>query len=117
MTLQHPTVLVIGSSERAEALQDYATMVFHPQDVMEALGMYIFHYPDVTIIEGHDPNAAEVYMHLRSIDVESIVILTDTPDDWDIPASSAIYVLPSAASPACAELMTSLSTHQRSAWH
>ncbi len=52
-----------------------------PEDVMEALGMYITLYPEVIVLDMvHAPDFAwEVYHHLRSVDADPMVIIACTP--------------------------------------
>lgn len=100
MSKLQPVIIYVGAYERARALQAAAAprtwTILNPVDLMETLGMVIFEYPDVVVIEDtpENPIGREVYMHLGSIQMENILILTDAPYTWDIPFESAVRTLP-----------------------
>jgi len=97
-------ILYIGASGQADALREHSTAdgweVFHPKEVLEALGMYITYLPDVVIIEDSTENtfSYEIFMHLRSIKAENMLILTDHPTTWELPANTQIRTLPQPSS-------------------
>ncbi len=100
MSKQNPVVLFVGRAERAAVVYNQVDsegwIVYHPAEMLEALGNYIFYYPDVVVIEdaAEVEFAAEVYDHLRSINAENIILLTDTPEQWEVPMDTYIRVLP-----------------------
>lgn len=100
MSKQHPIVVYAGAHKHANALREIVQpcewMILHPTDMMDVLGMAVFEYPDMIVIEDTPENvdAQEIYMHLRSVGMENILILTDQPHDWDIPFASTVRVLP-----------------------
>src|SRR5690606_3380219 len=79
-----------------EVVQPYGWMILHPTNLIDMLGMAVFEYPDKIVIEDTPQNevSQEVYRHLRSINLENILIITDEPHNWDIPFESAVRVLP-----------------------
>jgi CheY-like chemotaxis protein len=98
MTTQYPNILYIGDVERGRALlaaveRSGEGFVYLPADVMEALGMYVFYFPDVVVIDAiNQPLAAlEVYHHLRTVGAAPIILLTldDRSDSGD-----GVYRLP-----------------------
>ncbi|GAB4515588.1 MAG: hypothetical protein OHK0046_19360 [Anaerolineae bacterium] len=94
MTKQNPVIIYIGSQgEEFEALVQ-PWIVIQPQEMMEALAMVLFWYPDLVILEETAAFAHDIYMHLRSINMEDILILSDHPQDWEVPVGSAVQVLP-----------------------
>ncbi len=96
MTTEHPFILFFGSPERGQALLKAAATrdwwVYLPQDASEALGMYVTWMPDVVIIEADDQPqaAAELFLHLRSIRHEPLIIVSDD-EQW---LDQAAVVLP-----------------------
>jgi hypothetical protein len=78
-------VLYIGDVERGRAFTAAAERggwhVFLPADLLEALGMYLFYYPQVIIIDSLNQPllAAQAYQHLRSVQAAPIIRLTDAP--------------------------------------
>lgn len=101
MRTEKPVMIVyVGGADAASALHETVAsaqwVVFHPQSMMEALGMVITYFPDLVIIEDDMRNrfAYEVYMHLRSINAQNLLVLTDHPGSWEIPADVMIPTLP-----------------------
>jgi CheY-like chemotaxis protein len=98
MTAQHPNILYIGDVERGRAL--FAAVehsgegyVYLPADVLEALGMYVFYFPDVIVIDTMNQplTALEAYHHLRSVGAAPMILLTsDERADGD----DGVYRLP-----------------------
>lgn len=90
MSQQHPTIVFVGDHERADGLNQlveaHGWTVLEPQEMMEALAMVVFEYPDMVIIEDapDNPTGHEVYAHLRSIDFPGLLVLTDRPEVWDL---------------------------------
>lgn len=75
-----PYVLFIGETASADTLQKALVpaggYVYHPQTLMEALGIYITMLPRIIVIDTCAPFASEVYLHLRSVDARPILLLT-----------------------------------------
>lgn len=94
MSQQHPTLVFVGDQERAYSLNQlveaHGWTVLAPDEMMEALAMVVFEYPDMVIIEDAPDNtmAQDVYAHLRSIDFPGLLVLTDRPEIWDLNAHS-----------------------------
>ena len=65
-----------------------------PEDVMEALGMYVTMFPSVIVLDMvHAPDFAwEAYHHLRSVDAAPMVVIVCTP-----PLDNKIVALPADA--------------------
>jgi hypothetical protein len=100
MTKINPVIVYVGELNRALALQAAVkpcgwTILF-PEETMEALAMQVFYYPDAFVIEESAANdsAREVYAHLRSVEAENLVVLTNAATSWGIPADSTICALP-----------------------
>ncbi len=88
-------MLYVGKLEAGQALaalaEQHNDYVYLPDSMMEALGMYITYFPRVTIIDMSVDYAPEVFDHLRSVDADPIVLLSD----YDLPIiASSIYTLP-----------------------
>lgn len=79
--MSNALILYIGEREAGEALAARAEAesgyVYLPDSLMQALGMYITYFPDVVVIDMSLLYAQEVYDHLRSVDAEPIILLTD----------------------------------------
>lgn len=79
--MSNSLILYVGEQEAgqtfaaaAEASGDYAYL---PENLMQALGMYITYFPQVVVIDMALDYAAEVYEHLRSVDAHPIFLLSD----------------------------------------
>lgn len=105
MSANHPNILYIGNELRrenfAEQVINHDWHVFMPFEVEEALAQYVFFLPDMVIFDTTtDENFTpadfdEVYMHLHSIAVEPIIIVSD--DAWDTTELPFSVLLPSTA--------------------
>jgi hypothetical protein len=86
--MQHPTILYVGDEKRGQSFAMWAEergwLVHLPQEAMQALGLYVTYWPDITIIdaEAHPEVADEVYFHLRSIHAQPLLVLTHDLN-WD----------------------------------
>lgn len=58
-----------------------------------ALGIYVFHFPNVIVIDGKVSFAPDALLHLRSVDAAPIILLTDKPQCWQLPDDGAVIVL------------------------
>lgn len=101
MSTQNPMVVFSGSEARAADLQAYAAdngwLVLYEPDMLQTLGQVVFFFPNIVIIEDDNEDLAQtVYMHLRSINTDPILILSDHAEDWDIPFGVNALVLPRA---------------------
>ena len=75
--MSNTLILYVGEqllAAAAEARGDYAYL---PDNLMQALGMYITYFPQVVVIDMALDYAREVYEHLRSVDARPIILLTD----------------------------------------
>jgi hypothetical protein len=92
MSKTAPVVLFIGDFARAEALRETIApagwTLFHSDDLLNALAMQVFYYPDCVVIEGDHDDANEAYAHLRSIHVEAVIVLSDAPASWNLPPAA-----------------------------
>jgi|GEM_PF-2358395 hypothetical protein len=74
-------LLYIGNIAQGERLGTIAaqrgTNVLCAESMIEALGMYITLFPNVTIIDAAHPDAESIYQHLRSVDAAPILVLVD----------------------------------------
>ncbi len=77
------TILYIGDRQRGQSFVNAAEKqgwtVYRPEETMEALGLYVTYWPDITILDenARPEMASEVYFHLRSIQAQPLLILTD----------------------------------------
>ena len=98
MPVQHPIILYVGDPQRGQAFEIWAEahewLVYRPQEVMEALGLYITYMPDITILDADalPETVAEVYFHLRSVEANPLLVLTHDLD-WDIDADEDVYTV------------------------
>jgi hypothetical protein len=78
-TVKNALILYIGSPERGQALAALAetqnNYVYLPENLAQALGMYISYFPQVTIIDMRVDYAEEALDHLRSVDARPLVLL------------------------------------------
>jgi hypothetical protein len=86
-------ILYIGTPEKGQALavevEARGGYVYLPQHLMQALGMYITYMPQIIVIDMALDWAQEAYDHLRSVDAEPLVLLTDQRQ-----RSASVYALP-----------------------
>lgn len=79
--MQSILMLYVGDAESGERFaqdaQAHGDWAYVAPETLTALGMYITYMPSVTVIDTHEPHAAEVYNHLRSIDAGPMVLLSD----------------------------------------
>lgn len=77
--MKNALILYIGSPERGQALAALAetqnNYVYLPDNLAQALGMYISYFPQVTIIDMSIDYAEEALDHLRSVDARPLVLL------------------------------------------
>jgi hypothetical protein len=103
--IAHLTILYVGECARGRLLRTDAHArgwhVYLPAETLEALGMYIFYYPDLVVLDAFSEAtlAAEVGAHLCSIQADSLLVVTDNTrqDQWHNLAIAARCVLPSTA--------------------
>lgn len=76
-------ILYVGKPEAGQALaalaEQHNDYVYLPENLTQALGMYITYFPHVTIIDMTVDYAEAVLEHLRSVDACPIVLLTNQP--------------------------------------
>ena len=91
--MKQSLILYLGEREAGEALaaqvEQAGGFVYLPDSLMQALGMYITYFPDVIIIDMSLSYAQEAYDHLRSVDAEPIILLTD-----EYIRSTSVFALP-----------------------
>jgi hypothetical protein len=62
-------------------------------NLTDALGIYVFHFPNVIVIDGTVPFAPDALLHLLSVEAAPIILLTDKPHCWQLPDDDAVIVL------------------------
>ncbi len=104
MSTTHPVIVYSGTLERTESLNTLAEArgwyVFSASSMLETLGQTVMFFPDVVILEDA-PDASlahDIFDHLTSIQHEPMLILSDTPEDWEIASDSMIQVMPRSSS-------------------
>lgn len=104
MTRMNPVIVYVGEAQHAlalqTALQPLGWSLLYPQEMMEALAMQVFYYPDMFIIEdnGSFDDARGVYAHLRSVGMDNILLLTNKPATWGLPNGGSVRALPTYSS-------------------
>lgn len=100
MSKTHPIILVIGDGKTRRDLytwaSDYDWHIISSDEMMDALAQYMFYVPDIILIDDAADAvlADDVYFHLRSIDAQPVLVLSDLPGRWSIPAGASIQILP-----------------------
>jgi hypothetical protein len=100
------SLLYIGNDARGHclhtALQPRGWQVYLPTAILEALGMYVFYYPDCVVLDAFSeaPLATEVGVHLSSIQAAPVLVITDEARQelWQCAVASTVCVLPHTAS-------------------
>ncbi len=91
-------ILYIGGREAGQALATLVERdggyVYLPDNLMQALGMYITYFPEIVVIDLSADYAQEALEHLRSVDASPLLVITDQRI-----RESSIYTIPSGASP------------------
>ena len=93
-TMTNAFILYIGQPEKgkafAEKVESNGGYVYLPENLMQALGMYITYMPQVVVIDMTTDYAHDFYDHLRSVDARPLVLLTYHPA-----REAGVYTLPS----------------------
>jgi hypothetical protein len=104
MSTTHPVIVYSGTLERTASLNALAEArgwyVFSASSMLETLGQTVMFFPDVVILE-EAPDASlahDIFEHLVSIQHEPMLILSDTPEHWDVASDALIQVLPRSSS-------------------
>ena len=101
MTKEHLTIMYVGEGDGGLALQraveSLGWHVYTSTELMQALGRYVFDYPDLVILDV-EPNsnlAEEVYFHLSPVNTKPLFILTDETrrGQWHTLVMSPLRVL------------------------
>ncbi len=86
-------ILYIGNPEKGQALAAVAatqnSYVYLPETLMDALGIYIMFFPDVVVIDMSMDFAQQAFDHLRSVDAQPLVLLTNERS-----REASVYTLP-----------------------
>lgn len=86
-------ILYIGTPEKGQALaaqvEARGGYVYLPDSLMQALGMYITYLPQIVVIDMALDYAQAAYDHLRSVDAEPLVLLTNERE-----RSTSVFALP-----------------------
>lgn len=87
MRTTKPILVFVGDDNRAtEFMEASDTYVLGAPTLRIALAQTVFSFPDVIIIDASPENmqlAEDTFAHLRSIQHAAIVLLSDTPQQWD----------------------------------
>ncbi|HVU15087.1 MAG TPA: hypothetical protein VHD90_27625 [Phototrophicaceae bacterium] len=91
-------ILYIGGQETGQALAALVERdggcVHLPENLMQALGMYITYFPEIVVIDLRVDYAEAAFKHLRSVDASPLLVLTDQRIH-----EASIYTIPTDASP------------------
>lgn len=77
------TILYVGDTGRGQALQasanEHGWDVLLPGEMLEALAMYVFFFPDLVILDAaaNRDMAEAVFFHLRSVEAPELLVLAD----------------------------------------
>jgi DNA-binding response OmpR family regulator len=99
---QTPTLIYVGDACHAGSLRAATSAcgwhVLHSDQMLEALAMYVFYYPDLFVLDDTPGStlAADVYYHLLTVETPPVLILSDEPykEAWRGISSSHVLVLP-----------------------
>ncbi|NWF70713.1 MAG: hypothetical protein HXY40_16635 [Chloroflexi bacterium] len=98
-------ILYVGDAQHSDLrsqLSAYApdSYIMQPQELHEALAMYVLYFPDVIILEGCSDLVREVYYHLASgvtqaspQSPEAFIVIADGAR-WPTPANALLTQLP-----------------------
>lgn len=98
MSQETPLIVYVGGRERGEELaalvraQGWA--MERPTELLEALAMELFYYPDFFVLDEGAALAGELYHHLHAEGTTPLLILTDEPGAarWHAPAESTLFL-------------------------
>jgi hypothetical protein len=105
MSQETPIILYVGDIETGQwlesSLDPNGGYVYTGTELIPTLGIYSSYMPDLVILDAQTmPDLArQVYLHLRSVDAEPIIILDDNTAGWEYPIDAKIEVLPIASKP------------------
>src|SRR5690349_10463324 len=94
MSAEHPNILYVGAADEGRALLDAVEplrwCVYLPEEVREALALYITYFPDVVVLDGESRQAEAVYYHLSTLAGDTVPLVIWTNDEgvgawWDDP--------------------------------
>ncbi|GEM_PF-1069037 len=103
MSTEFPVFVFVGSAERRAHLEtiaatrDWSIFEAAHDPMFGTLAQVISFFPDAVIIEDTPALSAvahEVYRHITSVDYEPILILSDSPNTWQIAGGARAMVLP-----------------------
>src|SRR5262245_43755701 len=81
ISMSNSLILYIGKPEAgqtfAAAAEAHGHYAYLPENLMQALGMYITYFPEIVIIDMDLDYAQDVLDHLRSVDASPLILLTD----------------------------------------
>src|SRR5262245_46315608 len=89
MSQERLVVLCVGGADTerwiASSIEPYGGYVYRADDLTHALGMYVSYMPELVVLDTKNAPelATQVYTHLRSIDVEPILILDHESKTWN----------------------------------
>ncbi len=96
--MQNLLILYVGDPDAGRALaaliEPLGGYVYLPDSLMQALGMYITYFPQVVVIDMALDYAPEALEHLRSVDADPLLLLTDQRV-----RAASIYTIPPDAEP------------------
>ncbi len=96
--MSNHSILYIGAPQAGQSLAQAAahrdSYVYTPTHLMQALGIYITYMPQVVVIDMAVDYAPAAYDHLRSVDAQPLILLTDA-----YVRSAAVHALPRGIAP------------------
>lgn len=117
MSQEMPLIVYVGTSERGQELaaqlgaQRWA--MERPTELLEALAMELFYYPDFFVLDDGTPLASDLYPHLQAEGITPLLILTDEPaaTRWHAPAESTLFLPRRASAQEIVSLLTYWLSH------
>ncbi len=91
--MSNSLILYVGEraagQELAALAEQQGSYVYLPDNMMQALGMYITYFPQIVVIDMSVDYAQDVFDHLRSVDAKPLILLTNA-----YIRSASVFTLP-----------------------
>lgn len=113
MNIQTPYSILYLSESRpylCDELESRGWQVLRADNVMSALGTFIFFQPRVVMLAGNSPMTREVLYHLLNVtapsawEIDHIFWLGEMTEQWEVPSFIHLHVLPTSITPYALEL-------------
>jgi len=113
MNTQTPYSILYLSESRpylCDELEARGWDVLRADNVMVALGTFIFYQPRVVMLAGNSPMTREVLYHLLNVTapsawgIDHIFWLGEMSEPWEVPSYIHLHVLPASITPHALEL-------------